>query len=59
MYGVTCITSTTEVNREMMNILTHEYEIFRMNLEENIYGILKCFIHIVNHMRTLGKVFQN
>lgn len=42
-----------------MNTLAHEYELFRMNLGENIYDIKKRFIHIFNPMRTLEKVFQN
>lgn len=42
-----------------MNILTYEYELLRMKLEENIYDMRKWFVHIVNHMRTLENVFQN
>lgn len=35
-----------------MNTLTHDYELFRIEPEENIYDMQKLFIHIVNHMRT-------
>lgn len=50
---------TTGVKRARMNTLTHEYEFLRMKHQENIYDMQKRFIHIVNHMRTFGKVFQN
>lgn len=49
----------TEVKRANMNTLTHEYELFRMKLREIIQDMEKCFIHFVNHMRTLGKTFLN
>lgn len=42
-----------------MNILTHECELFVMKIKENVYDMNKHFIHIFNHTRTLGKVFQN
>lgn len=42
-----------------MNTLIHEYELFIMKLEDNILKIDKYFTHIVNHMKTLGKVSQN
>lgn len=51
---------TTKVKkRSRMNTLTHEYRLFRMKPKENIYAMQKWLIHIMNHMRTLGKVFQN
>lgn len=50
---------TTEVKRKKTNILAHEYELFIMKPEENIYDMDKRFIHVINHMRNLGKVFQN
>lgn len=42
-----------------MNTLIHEYELSRMKFEENIQDTDKRFIHIMNHMRTRDKVFQN
>ena len=50
---------TTEVKRAQMNTLTHEYELFRMKPGENIQDMQKRFIHIINHLRALGKVFSN
>lgn len=48
-----------EVKMVRINTLTFEYKLFIMKLEENTCDIQKLFIHIVNHMRTLGKLFQN
>lgn len=42
-----------------MGTLTHEYELFRIKFEENIQGMVKQFIHIVNHLKIIGKSFQN
>lgn len=42
-----------------VNILTHEYELFIIKCEENIQDMEKGFIHIVNHLRTLDRTFQN
>lgn len=49
---------TTEAKKTMMNTLTHEYELFIIKPGENIMDMEICLIHIVKHMRTLGKVFQ-
>ncbi|KAL5179306.1 hypothetical protein HKD37_01G000641 [Glycine soja] len=50
---------TTDVKRSRINTLTHEYELFRMNPNENIQNLQKRFTHIVNHLASLGKVFPN
>ncbi|KAL5147399.1 hypothetical protein HKD37_06G017092 [Glycine soja] len=50
---------TTNVKRSRINTLTHEYELFRMNPNENIQSLQKRFTHIVNHLASLGKVFPN
>lgn len=39
--------------------LKQKYKLFKIKLEENIQGTEKCFIHIVNHMKTLRKTFLN
>lgn len=44
---------------DIMNILIHEYEQFRMKSEENIQDMEKIFILIVNHLRIMDKFFQN
>ncbi|CAJ2652972.1 unnamed protein product [Trifolium pratense] len=50
---------TPEVKRARMNTLTRDYELFRMKSEENIKDMQTRFIHIVNHLRALGKTFNN
>ena len=50
---------TTDVKRSGVNTLTHEYELFRMNTNENIQSMQKRFTHIVNHVASLGKTFPN
>lgn len=41
-----------------MYTLTHEYELFIMESGKKIQDIEKYFFHIVNHKKTLSKVFQ-
>ena len=50
---------TTNVKRSRINTLTREYELFRMNVNESIQDMQKRFTHIVNHLASLGKTFQN
>ena len=50
---------TTDVKRSRINTLTREYELFRMNVNESIQDMQKRFTHIVNHLASLGKTFQN
>ena len=50
---------TTYVKRSRINTLTREYELFRMNVNESIQDMQKRFTHIVNHLASLGKTFQN
>ncbi|KAL5184557.1 hypothetical protein HKD37_17G048251 [Glycine soja] len=50
---------TTDVKRSRINTLTHEYELFRMNTNENIQSMQKRFTHIVNDLASLGKTFPN
>nr|KYP38695.1 hypothetical protein KK1_040039 [Cajanus cajan] len=51
--------STNNVKRYRRNTFTHEYELFRMNQNESIQDMQKRFIHIINHLASLGKVFPN
>ena len=46
-----------DVKRSRVDTLTHEYELFRMNPNENILSLKKRFTHIVNHLASLGKIF--
>jgi len=50
---------TTDVKRSRINTLTHEYELFRMNLNETIQDMQKRFTHIINHLASLEKIFPN
>jgi len=50
---------TTNVKRSRINTLTREYELFRMNANESMQDMQKRFTHIVNHLASLGKNFQN
>jgi len=50
---------TTDLKRSRVNTLTHEYELFRMNPNENIQSVQKRFTHIVNHLASLRKIFPN
>ena len=50
---------TNDVKRSRINILTHEYELFRMYQYETIQDMKKRFTHIVNHLASLGKIFPN
>ena len=47
---------TTDVKRSRINALTHDYELFRMNTNENIQSMQKRFTHIVNHLAALGNL---
>ena len=58
-YTRTTSTGTTDVKRSRINTLTHEYELFRINTNENIQSMHKRFTHIVNHLASLGKIFPN
>jgi len=46
------------VKRSRKHSLIQEYELFRMQPEENIANVHKRFTHIVNHLTGLGKVFD-
>jgi len=49
---------TDEVKRARKNTLIQEYEMFRMKAGESICDVQKIFTHIVNHLLTLGKIFD-
>lgn len=61
MWGILQITheGTTKVKMERLDILTHEYGLFKMKLEYSINQMQARFTHIVSHMRTPGKIFSN
>lgn len=49
----------TKIKRTRLNILTDEYEIFRMKSKENLYQMQTQFTYIGSHMKILVKTFLN
>ena len=49
---------TNDVKRAMKHTLIQEYEMFKMLKGESIADVQKRFTHIVNHLMSLGKVFD-
>jgi len=49
---------TTNVKRARKHALIQEYELFRMQKGESICDVHKRFSHIVNHLMSLGKKFD-
>ena len=49
---------TNNVKRARKHTLIQEYEMFRMLNGESIADVKKLFTHIVNHLMSLGKVFD-
>ncbi|XP_050902203.1 uncharacterized protein LOC127112050 [Lathyrus oleraceus] len=50
---------TTKVKRSILNTLSQEYEMFRMQPGESIVALQKRFVHLTNHLIALGKTFTN
>ncbi|KAL2340391.1 hypothetical protein Fmac_008331 [Flemingia macrophylla] len=49
---------TPEVRRARKNTLIQEYETFRMTQRETIMDMQKRFTRIINHLKSLGKMFD-
>ncbi|XP_068503597.1 uncharacterized protein [Phaseolus vulgaris] len=49
---------TNDVKRARKHTLIQEYEMFRMLKGESIVEVQKRFTHIVNHLMSLGKIFD-
>jgi len=49
---------TNNVKRARKHALIQEYEMYRMQKGETIAEVQKRFTHIVNHLMSLGKVFE-
>ncbi|KAI0510890.1 hypothetical protein KFK09_011500 [Dendrobium nobile] len=56
-----CITykGTNEVKQSRLNILLHDYELFRMKLHESISDMYTRFTQIVTSLHALGKELSN
>jgi len=49
---------TNDVKSARKHALIQEYEMFRMQKGETIVEVQKRFTHIVNHLMSLGKIFE-
>jgi len=49
---------TNDVKRARKHALIQEYELFRMQRGESICDVQKRFSHIVNHLMSLSKKFD-
>ncbi|KAG0458575.1 hypothetical protein HPP92_023440 [Vanilla planifolia] len=49
---------TSQVKETKINMLVHEYELFRMNSDETIKSMFTRFTNIVNGLSNLGKEFS-
>nr|XP_007132559.1 hypothetical protein PHAVU_011G104900g [Phaseolus vulgaris]ESW04553.1 hypothetical protein PHAVU_011G104900g [Phaseolus vulgaris] len=49
---------TIDVKRERKHALIQEYEMFKILKGETILDVQKRFTHIVNHLISLGKIFE-
>ena len=60
MWGTLEVTheGTNDVKRARKHALIQEYEMFRMQKGETIVEVQKRFTHIVNHLMSLGKMFE-
>ncbi|XP_070019413.1 uncharacterized protein [Nicotiana sylvestris] len=47
---------TTQVNQSKINMLTTEYELFRMKDDESIQDMYTRFTSIINELHTLGEI---
>ena len=50
---------TSQVNETKIRMLTHSYELFKMNEIETISDMFDRFITIMNELKNLGKVYTN
>ena len=50
---------TSQVKETKINILMHQYEMFKMNLNENISEMFTNFTLIIYTLNSLGKTFSN
>ena len=50
---------TNQVKESKINILVHNYELFKMKSDESITEMFTRFIDIINDLKSLGKVYPN
>jgi len=49
---------TNDLKRARKHALIQEYEMVRMQKRETIVEVQKRFTHIINHLMSLGKMFE-
>ena len=50
---------TDQVKETKINMLIHQYEMFKMLEHENIDEMTARFMHIINQLKALGKRYSN
>ena len=50
---------TNQIKEYKINIIVHNYELFRMKPDESITQIFTRFIDIINDLKSLGRVYPN
>ena len=50
---------TNKVKESKVNILIHDFELFRMKLSETVVDMYTYFTDVVNGLKALGKCFSN
>ncbi|XP_028106101.1 uncharacterized protein LOC114305199 [Camellia sinensis] len=50
---------TTQVKESRVSVLVHNYELFKMKLDENISQMFTRFTDIINNLKSLGKTYTN
>ena len=50
---------TSQVKESKINMLVHNYELFRMKTDESITEMFTRFTDIINGLKSLGKVYPN
>ena len=50
---------TSEVKETKINILMHQYEMFKIKKDENINEMFTCFTLITNNLNSLSKTYSN
>ena len=50
---------TNQVKKSKINMLVHNYELFKMKLEESITQMFTHFTDIINGLKNLDKYYSN
>ena len=50
---------TNQVKESKINMLVHQYQLFKMEPTESIIKMFTCFIDVINDLKNLGKAYSN